>query len=361
MYNTVVVPAFLLHVARPDHLPIIDQHTVRAFFALTRGEVQEKPKIDWEVWREYVAFFQKAAVDADCNHNREERCRVDHALFTWGKTLKSSARLLPGAEPPEPAKLKAEEKEPEMKPPLLWGQDIPRTGIVPTSANVLKASEEYVEAGSLNSLPPFKRQNLRDLHLHKFPQPDLRELIREPGGGAARKLLHYYKETMGGNADIMNLPRPIRDVFLVGWANCCGINGTTKNAKHLYKFRFGGTERAAMAVVAVGKSTGRLFGLLDDPDLSAAPAAPSSRRRPPKPTMPPLRQETCDGSASRARSMLAAETRFRSTDGTRASRSIPRGLRQSFLPRTSPTHCPLFARERSRFLRQLIDGTPNSL
>lgn len=60
MYNTVVVPAFLLHVARPDHLPIIDQHTVRAFFALTRREVQEKPKIDWEVWREYVAFFQKA-------------------------------------------------------------------------------------------------------------------------------------------------------------------------------------------------------------------------------------------------------------------------------------------------------------
>ncbi len=174
---------------------------------------------------------------------------------------------MPGAEPPEPAKLKAEEKEPEMKPPLLWGQDIPRTGIVPTSANVLKASEEYVRAGSLDKLKQFKRRNLRDLHLDKFPQRALLELLREPGGRAARELLHYYKETMGGNADIMNLPRPIRDVFLVGWASCCG---TTKKAKHLYKFRFGGTERAAMAVVTVGKSTGRLFGLLDDSDTPTA-------------------------------------------------------------------------------------------
>jgi hypothetical protein len=100
MWNTVVMPAFLLHAARPDRLPIIDQHTVRAFLALTRGEVQEDPKIDWKAWGDYAAFFQNAAVAAGCNNNWEERCRVDHALFAWGKTLKSWARLKPDAKPP---------------------------------------------------------------------------------------------------------------------------------------------------------------------------------------------------------------------------------------------------------------------
>ena len=74
MWNTVVIPAFLLHVARPDRLPIIDQHTVRAFLALTRGEVVEKPKITWNLWSDYVNFFQDAVMAAGYDHDSEERC-----------------------------------------------------------------------------------------------------------------------------------------------------------------------------------------------------------------------------------------------------------------------------------------------
>jgi hypothetical protein len=90
MWNSVVIPAFLLHVARPDRLPIIDQHTVRAFLALTRGEVVKKVKITWELWKDYVNFFQDAVAAAGYDDDSEERCYVDRALFAWGKSLKGS-------------------------------------------------------------------------------------------------------------------------------------------------------------------------------------------------------------------------------------------------------------------------------
>jgi hypothetical protein len=94
--------------------------------------------------------------------------------------------------------------------------------------------------------------------------------LQDPGGEIAQQLLQYYKEEMGGGVDVRRLPRPILDVFLVGWADYCGIHGTTQKADHLHSFGFGGTRNAAMAAVSVGKSTGRLFGLLDD---SGAPTS----------------------------------------------------------------------------------------
>jgi len=57
MWKTVVIPAFVLHVARPDRLPIIDQHTIRAFLCLTIGNIVEKPKITWDIWEAYLSFF----------------------------------------------------------------------------------------------------------------------------------------------------------------------------------------------------------------------------------------------------------------------------------------------------------------
>ena len=93
MWRTVVIPSFLLNVARPDRFPIIDQHTARAFLALTSGKVVEKPLITWEFWKDYVNFFQCAVETTDYNHNAEKRCYVDRALFAWGKSLKKGAAV----------------------------------------------------------------------------------------------------------------------------------------------------------------------------------------------------------------------------------------------------------------------------
>lgn len=92
MWKTVVIPAFILHVVRPELLPIIDQHTVRAFLALTEGKVIEEPSITWHLWGKYKEFFQDVVLQAGYNHNREERCKVDRALFAWGKSLKDSVK-----------------------------------------------------------------------------------------------------------------------------------------------------------------------------------------------------------------------------------------------------------------------------
>jgi hypothetical protein len=264
MWKTVVIPAFLLHVARPDRLPIIDQHTVRAFLALTRGEVIEKPKITWDLWKDYVSFFHDAVVATGHNYDLEKLCQFDRALFAWGKSLKGSTKSKPTTSTAKPPISPNSSVETSRISPSFWGQQVPKTGVIPSNCNVLKALEEYLNLGSLDSLPQYKKQNLRDLEFHKFEISLLRELLHEPGDKAAQQLLQYYKEKLGGGVDISSLPRPILDVFLVGWASICGISGTTKKANHLHIFGFGGTIDAAKAAVSVGKTTGHLFGILDD-------------------------------------------------------------------------------------------------
>jgi len=88
MWSSVVIPAFVLHVARPDRLPIIDQHTVRAFLQLTRSEVVEDPRITWHLWKDYIVFFHDAMVAAGCGSDLERRYYVDRALFAYGQSLK---------------------------------------------------------------------------------------------------------------------------------------------------------------------------------------------------------------------------------------------------------------------------------
>lgn len=154
----------------------------------------------------------------------------------------------------------------EKKEPILWDQKIPTNGIVPPACNVYKAFEDFTNAMSLDKLPQYKKQNLRDLQFHKLSNisPNLTNL---PDAKAAKELLTHYKDTMDGKSDLTKLPRPIKDVFLVGWARICGKNSTSQIAKHLYDSGFGGTLNASTAIVTVGKSTGRLFGLLDNSDI----------------------------------------------------------------------------------------------
>lgn len=258
MWDSVVIPAFILHITRPDFLPIIDQHTVRAFLALTRGEIINTPRITWDLWSEYVEFFKKAAVNARYDNDLVKRYSLDRALFAWGKLLKRKGCRPPSPPPPPPP--------PPGGNPQFWGQQVPTRGIVPPSCNVLKALKDYLDLGTLDSLPLYKKQNLRDLHFHQFPQSELLELLQRPGENRAEQFLRHYKEDMGGGNEIAKLPRPIRDTFLFGWTTSRGIRGATNIAKYLHSSGYGGTRNAAGAIVYVGKTTGRLFGLLDESD-----------------------------------------------------------------------------------------------
>jgi hypothetical protein len=90
MWSSVVIPAFVLHVARPDRLPIIDPHTLRAYLWLTRRQFVEEPTPTWELWGDYASFFQGAVVSAGFNSDAVSRGYVDRALFAFGKWLKKS-------------------------------------------------------------------------------------------------------------------------------------------------------------------------------------------------------------------------------------------------------------------------------
>jgi hypothetical protein len=148
--------------------------------------------------------------------------------------------------------------------PTFWGQQVPHAGVIPPACNVLTALQDYLHLGNLAALPPFKSQNIRDLQFHLVPQPDLSELLQNPGGNVSKRLLQNYKEQMGDEMEISMLPRPILDVFLVGWANRRGIRGITRIAAYLHAYGFGGTRNASQAAVQVGKTTGNLFGLIED-------------------------------------------------------------------------------------------------
>jgi hypothetical protein len=88
MWSSVVMPAFVLHIARPDRLPIIDQHTVRAFLQLTRDEAVEEPRITWRLWEDYIVFFHDAVAAVGYDSGLEGRYQVDRALFAYGQSLK---------------------------------------------------------------------------------------------------------------------------------------------------------------------------------------------------------------------------------------------------------------------------------
>ena len=131
MWNTVVIPAFLLNVARPDRLPIIDQHTARAFLALTGGKVVEKPNITWNLWREYVTFFQNAVMAAGYDHNSEERCYVDRALFAWGKSLKGKVGRRPISKTYKQSKSQDIKIVPKINRPIIGSPQIPKAAVLP--------------------------------------------------------------------------------------------------------------------------------------------------------------------------------------------------------------------------------------
>ena len=261
MWNSVVIPACILHTARPELYPIIDQHTARAYLILNRGEVVEKPEITWNFWKTYMEFFHNTAVSCGL-HNNDGRCRLDRALFAWGKCIKKNAvqppKLINQTQPPQPR-----------KPPVIcnltpsfWGLSFPSVGNIPTTANVTRALEHLLQEGALEKIPAFERQCLRDLQLNLLQEKDIRALLNVPRGTIAKRLLDQYKSMRNGARDLSNIPRPIRSIFLVGLAFRNGYRKRSDMAKYLVNLGFGRTNNASGAIVDVGKTAGQLFGLL---------------------------------------------------------------------------------------------------
>lgn len=90
----VVWQVFLFHMARPEDYPILDQHVMRAFFAVTRGYVYCNPKEVrvpchsherfCSVYSDYREFFFDLVKEA----GSPELKKVDRALWAFGKHLK---------------------------------------------------------------------------------------------------------------------------------------------------------------------------------------------------------------------------------------------------------------------------------
>lgn len=74
---------YLLHIARPDDYPIIDQHVLRARHFLTCGEISE-PEQSLSTYSSYKEFFFKVVKES----GKESR-EVDKALMSFGQYLKT--------------------------------------------------------------------------------------------------------------------------------------------------------------------------------------------------------------------------------------------------------------------------------
>jgi len=74
---------FLLHMARPEDYPIVDQHVLRAHHYLTHGEIAE-PEQMLQSYESYRTFFRKLVEKTGKEHRQ-----VDKALMCFGQFLKS--------------------------------------------------------------------------------------------------------------------------------------------------------------------------------------------------------------------------------------------------------------------------------
>jgi len=79
---------FLLHCIRPNIYPIFDQHVFRAMMFILDKTIHEVSKSEKEKYDKYfslyVPFFNELVRQSDC-----DPIKVDHALWVFGKALKS--------------------------------------------------------------------------------------------------------------------------------------------------------------------------------------------------------------------------------------------------------------------------------
>ena len=75
--------AFLLHIARPDDYPMVDQHVLRAYYFLIHEKVAE-PEQSLETYLAYREAFHNITIES-----RKTAREVDKALMAFGRFLKA--------------------------------------------------------------------------------------------------------------------------------------------------------------------------------------------------------------------------------------------------------------------------------
>ena len=100
--NSLVIPAFVLHVLNPTTYPLFDQHVNRAMFVLSNrtAQVTQNRSLLVEDWIEYEAFWRHMVNDLypDGNPSLQDLKKVDEALWSFGRWLKTIQSKQPTSE-----------------------------------------------------------------------------------------------------------------------------------------------------------------------------------------------------------------------------------------------------------------------
>jgi hypothetical protein len=85
--SSIPMAVFLLHIARPAEVPIVDQHVMRAWAFILQGKISD-PSKTIEECKEYRQFFYEF-----CKKSESGARDVDKALMAFGNFLSSVRRL----------------------------------------------------------------------------------------------------------------------------------------------------------------------------------------------------------------------------------------------------------------------------
>jgi hypothetical protein len=283
LWRTTVIPVFIMHIARPTEVPIVDQHVIRAIRFLRGNSLHvQNTDVTWTDFETYYDFFVNAVAESDL-----DRRLTDMALWAWGKELKRFISPNEGEKTTdnEPTNIESR-RSPDVPSnissatqnqiedantantkdniPSLWGQDL-SASLVPTNCNI-RTALEHLLASRRNgpNLKSWESQNLRQLGADRWPDEIISEILKDPGGIAAQSALQEFKSEFKQSHVQNDIPRCIRDAFFVGVFSQT-VSGKCTNSQFVIwsmKRNFGGTENAAAAIYQVGKTAGQTFGLL---------------------------------------------------------------------------------------------------
>lgn len=133
MWDTVVIPVFICHLAKPAQIPIVDQHVVRAQRIL-QGDTGNI-SITRLVWKDYVKyydFYWEVAHNLGYS-NFEDFRKLDKALWAFGKIWKATIGGIDAEnEPPLPIAPGGTAPPPPPVVPVFGGAPPPLTpGLAP--------------------------------------------------------------------------------------------------------------------------------------------------------------------------------------------------------------------------------------
>ena len=153
-----------------------------------------------------------------------------------------------------------EEKEEEVKP-YLWGKPL-SPKIVPTNCNIHTALKRLFAGDELRK---WETIHLKDLGAMNWKKEIIQDIIDNPGGSECQNVLESYKHNFEKSQDHDDIPKCIRNTFIVGHFAKVSEKGQGRTEFILWALDngFGAKRNSAGAIFQVGSTAGRTFGLLD--------------------------------------------------------------------------------------------------